>query len=74
MLEFTKVCIWSLCFRSRPGYREFIPEFRAMTDAEWKDYVMHHVPPFMKPRVDELNGELPPEGLWPEALEKAEVG
>ena len=50
-----------------PGLREFIPEFRKMTEKEWYDYVMRHVPKFMQPRVDQLpKGELPPEGLWPE--------
>ena len=56
-----------------PGYRAYIPEFRALTDAQWKDYVVHRVPAFQKPRVERLKGALPPEGPWPEDLAKAVV-
>ena len=44
-----------------------------MSDAEWRNYVMRRVPPFMQSRVDALKGQLPPEGLWPEALAKAKA-
>lgn len=54
-----------------PGLRAFLPEFRAMTDAGWKDFVLRHTPKFLKPRVEQLKGALPPEGLWPEYEDRA---
>ena len=56
-----------------PGYREFIPEFRRMKEKDWNNYVTRRAPAFMAPQIAALKGALPPEGLWPEALAKAEV-
>ena len=49
-----------------PGLRQFLPEFRGMSDTEWKTYVEDRVPKHFKARVASLKGALPPEGLWPE--------
>ena len=54
-----------------PGLREFLPQFRRMTDDEWKSWVYDRVPKYLEPRVALLNGSLPPEGLWPEYREQA---
>ena len=57
-----------------PGLRAFLPVYRGMSDAEWKDFVFRSGrKTIFAQRLDALNGSLPPEGLWPEFEVAADV-